>query len=99
MDKNTSPTLKRTFTGVVESDIQDKTIMVRVDRTAVHPKYKKRYTVSRKYPVHDPENRFSIGDNVTFVECRPLSKNKRWRAEYNGAAPSADKAEADKDSE
>jgi len=82
MENNTSKTLKRTFTGVVESDVQDKTIVVRVTRMVVHPKYKKRYKVSHKYPVHDPENRFVIGDEVTFVECRPLSRHKRWRVEY-----------------
>jgi small subunit ribosomal protein S17 len=69
----------RTFRGVVVSDAMDKTIVVRVDRTRVHPKYRKRYTVSRRYKVHDERNRYHVGDTVRFVECRPLSKEKRWR--------------------
>jgi small subunit ribosomal protein S17 len=69
----------RTFTGIVTSDKMDKTIVVRVDRTVVHPKYHKRYVRSRKYKVHDEKNEHKIGDVVTFVECRPLSRDKRWR--------------------
>ncbi len=67
------------MSGTVVSDKMDKTIMVRVDRTKLNSKYKMRFGVSRKYAVHDPENQFKIGDAVTFAECRPLSKNKRWR--------------------
>ncbi len=77
--QQTTKKVKRTFTGTVVSDKMDKTIVVRVDRTKVHPKYKKRYTVSKKYKVHDEENKFKIGDKVNFVECRPLSKDKRWK--------------------
>lgn len=69
----------RTFNGVVVSDAMDKTIVVRVDRTAIHPKYKKRYTVSRRYPVHDEKNQYHVGDTVIFCETRPLSRHKRWR--------------------
>ncbi len=71
--------ISRSFTGVVVSDRSDKTITVRVDSVKKHPKYQKRYTVSRKYRVHDENNDFKIGDKVSFVECRPLSKDKRWR--------------------
>lgn len=69
----------RTFRGVVVSDAMDKTIVVRIDRTATHPKYKKRYTVSRRYPVHDEKNQYHVGDSVVFCETRPLSRHKRWR--------------------
>lgn len=69
----------RTFYGSVESDRMDKTIVVRVDRTKIHPKYKKRYTVSRRYPVHDEKNQYHVGDEVKFCETRPLSRSKRWR--------------------
>lgn len=77
----TSPTQRqqRILAGIVVADAMDKTIVVRVDRVKVHPKYKKRYTVSRRYAVHDELNQHHIGDRVTFVECRPLSKTKRWR--------------------
>ena len=57
----------------------NKTVVVRVDRVKVHPKYKKQYKVSRRYHVHDEANSYHVGDSVTFVECRPLSKTKRWR--------------------
>lgn len=79
--KNTTAnkTIRRRFTGVVVSDRMDKTIVVRVDSPKMHAKYKKRYTTTQKYKVHDPENQFSVGDKVSFVECRPLSKDKRWR--------------------
>lgn len=69
----------RTFTGIVVSDVMDKTIVVRVSRTRMHPRYKKRYTVSRKYQVHDEKNAHAVGATVTFVETRPLSRHKRWR--------------------
>ena len=74
-----SEVIRRKFSGVVVSDKNAKTILVKVDTIKVHPKYKKRYTVSRKYKVHDEENKFKVGDKVSFVECRPLSRDKRWR--------------------
>ncbi|MFH1837967.1 MAG: 30S ribosomal protein S17 [Candidatus Kuenenbacteria bacterium] len=71
--------LKRTFQGIVVSDKMDKTIVVRVDRIKCHPKYKKRYKTSKRYKVHDSENKYKTGEKVTFIECRPLSKEKKWR--------------------
>jgi small subunit ribosomal protein S17 len=71
--------IRKKFSGVVVSDKSDKTIVVKVDTVKIHPKYKKRYTVSRKYKVHDEKNEFKTGDKVAFVECRPLSRDKRWR--------------------
>lgn len=75
--------LRKKFNGVVLSDKMDKTITVRVDKVKIHPKYKKRYTASKKYKVHDEKNQFKIDDKVTFEECRPMSKDKRWRVIYN----------------
>jgi small subunit ribosomal protein S17 len=72
-------TLSRQFTGVVVSAKNDKTIVVRVDSVKKHPKYQKRYVVSRRYKVHDEKNAYKVDDKVSFVECRPLSKDKRWR--------------------
>ncbi len=74
--------IRRTFTGKVVSDKMDKTIVVNVERTKIHPRYHKRYTVSKKYKVHDKKNQYKIGDKVKFIECRPLSKDKRWRVVY-----------------
>lgn len=71
--------ITRSFTGKVVSVKMNKTIVVLVERTVVHPRYHKRYTVSRRYPVHDEHGTSKVGEVVTFVECRPLSKTKRWR--------------------
>ncbi len=75
--------IKRKFQGMVVSDKMEKTLVVRVDRVKKHPKYKKRYTVSKKYKVHDEKRRFKQGDKVVFTECRPLSRDKKWRVLYN----------------
>lgn len=75
----TKRVIRRRLKGVVVSDKMDKTVVVRVDRTKLHPKYKKRYRVSRKFKAHDPQNQYTIGDAVEIVECRPLSRDKRWR--------------------
>jgi small subunit ribosomal protein S17 len=74
--------IKKKFNGIVTSDKMDKTIVVRVDFVKVHPKYKKRYTVSRKYKVHDEKNQYKEDDKVIFTECRPISKDKKWRVLY-----------------
>jgi len=70
---------QRTFRGTVVSDKMDKTIVVQVDHVRRHSKYEKQYTVSKKYKVHDEANAHKVGDVVEFIECRPLSKEKRWR--------------------
>lgn len=70
---------QRTLSGTVVSDKMEKTIVVRVDRTVVHPKYGKRYVRSQKYHVHDEKEEYHIGEAVSFKECRPYSKTKRWR--------------------
>lgn len=70
---------KRTHTGTVVSTAMSKTIVVQVDSIKTHPKYHKQYTRSKKYHVHDEKGTAKVGDKVTFVDCRPLSKTKRWR--------------------
>ncbi len=70
---------KRALQGVVISDKMDKTIVVRVDRLKWHSKYGKQYKVSKKYKVHDEKNEYKNGDKIIFNECRPISKDKRWR--------------------
>ncbi len=69
----------RQFTGKVVKTSEDKTIRVEVQVTKMHEKYRKQYTVTKKYAVHDEKSLAKIGDNVVFQECRPLSKSKRWR--------------------
>lgn len=70
---------KRSFVGQVVSTAMAKTIVARVERMKLHPKYKKFYKVSRNYPIHDEKKEAKVGDTVKFEECRPLSKTKRWR--------------------
>ena len=65
--------------GTVVSDKMDKTAVVAVSRPKKHPKYHKRYLVTKKYKVHDPENRVKEGDEVAFTSCRPVSRDKKWR--------------------
>jgi len=71
--------LRKTRTGTVVSDRQDKTLVVKVERRAPHPRYHKVVTHSKKYYVHDENNEARTGDVVEIMETRPLSKLKRWR--------------------
>lgn len=70
---------ERSFEGLVVSDKMDKTIVVLVESFKMHPVYKKRFKVSKRYKVHNENNEAKVGNVVRFVECRPLSKDKRWR--------------------
>ena len=65
--------------GIVVSDKADKTVVVLVTRFKEHPKYKKRYKISKRYKAHDEENKCKVGDEVTIQECKPISKDKKWR--------------------
>lgn len=71
--------IRKKFSGIVVSDKGDKTIVVKVESVKIHPKYKKRYTASAKYKVHDEKNEYKTGDKVSFIGCRPMSRDKRWR--------------------
>lgn len=64
--------------GVVVSDKMDKTVVVLVERLVQHPTYKKYVRQRKKYKAHDPDNRCRVGDQVSIVETRPLSREKRW---------------------
>ena len=65
--------------GVVVSAVNDKTIVVEVKERKPHPVYGKMMTVSKKFHAHDENNEAGVGDTVTIMETRPLSKMKRWR--------------------
>jgi small subunit ribosomal protein S17 len=69
---------KRTLQGVVVSDKQDKTVIVRVERRFTHPVMKKTVRRSNKFHAHDEKNEFAIGDLVWIEEHKPISKLKRW---------------------
>jgi small subunit ribosomal protein S17 len=79
MAKDLQKLSQKKFEGVVVSDKNDKTIVVKVSSTKSHPKYLKRYLFSKKYKVHDEKNEYKAGDRVIFIESRPLSRAKRWR--------------------
>ena len=73
-----STTFKRTLTGEVVSDKSLKTIVVKIERKTMHPKYNKFVTKSKKYHVHDEKEQASVGNVVTIIESKPHSKLKRW---------------------
>ncbi len=77
--ENSKKVINREFDGVVVGAKADKTISVLVKTVKVHSKYKKQYTVSKKYAVHDEKGQAKVGDIVKFAECRPISKTKKWR--------------------
>ncbi len=66
-------------TGVVISNKMDKTVVVEVSRTVMHPVYKKFVRRRKRFMAHDADNQCRIGDQVLIVETRPLSRNKNWR--------------------
>jgi small subunit ribosomal protein S17 len=68
-----------TQTGVVTSDVRDKTITVTLSYLARHPKYGKALRRCTKLHAHDEKNEAAVGDVVEIVECRPISKTKAWR--------------------
>lgn len=70
---------KRILVGKVISNKMDKTGVLSVERKPSHPLYGKFVKKTKKYKFHDEENICSIGDIVKIIECRPLSKHKRWR--------------------
>lgn len=69
---------RRILQGVVVSDKQDKTVIVRVERRMMHPIYKKFIRRSKKFAAHDENNVSKIGDVVRIRECAPISKSKKW---------------------
>lgn len=75
----TTRSRRKTFVGVVESNKMDKTIVIRIDRLVKHRAYGKYIKRSTKLAAHDPENTCNIGDKVSVMATRPVSKTKRWR--------------------
>jgi len=71
--------MAKTLTGIVTSDVADKTIAVTVTSRETHPIYGKQYTVTRKYAAHDENNTAKKGDKVTISETRPVSKRKSFK--------------------
>jgi small subunit ribosomal protein S17 len=72
-------THKREIQGTVIKQSGDKTYSILVERKIMHPRYRKYVKKHKKYLIHDEANSLGIGDLVTAVECRPLSKTKSFR--------------------
>ena len=81
---------KRILEGVVVSDKGDKTVVVRVERTLLHPVLKKTVRRSKRYHAHDEANAYKTGELARIIECAPKSKLKTWevlpKAEAEDAA-------------
>ena len=69
---------KKILKGKIINDKSNKTVIVLVKRKYSHPFYGKVITSSKKYHVHDEDNKFKIGDIVQIIESKPLSKKKKW---------------------
>jgi len=69
---------KRILEGLVVSDKGDKTVVVKVERTVLHPVLKKTVRVSKRYHAHDEANAFKSGEKIRIIECAPKSKLKTW---------------------
>ena len=74
---------KRILSGVVVSSNSNKTIVVDVTRRIKHKLYKKIIRQTKKYHVHDEKNEFNVGDTVSIIESRPISKLKKWKVISN----------------
>lgn len=82
IDVQKTKKMERVFVGIVVSTSMQKTLVVNVATMKQHPKYRKRYLHSKRYKVHDEKGQYQKGEKVRFVECRPLSREKRWRVLY-----------------
>jgi len=69
---------KRILKGKVVSDKSDKTVVVNVERRVRHSLYKKTITLSDKFHAHDETNKHKVGDKVSIIETKPISKKKSW---------------------
>ena len=78
---------RRVLQGIVVSDVNEKTVTVKVERRFTHPVYKKIIVRSKKYLAHDESNQVKAGERVKIRECRPMSKRKRWEVVAEAAAP------------
>ncbi len=74
----TSDKNSKTLQGVVVSDKMAKTVVVKIEHYKKHPRYGRFYKVSKKYKAHDEKGEFHIGDGVTIVESKPISKDKHF---------------------
>ncbi len=76
--------MRKQLIGKIISNKMQKTVVVEIERIKEHPKYKKRYKIDKKYKAHvaNPPaggGEYEIGDKVLIEECRPISKDKKWK--------------------
>ncbi len=76
---SSTTTKKQQLTGIVVSDKMDKTVVVKVDIRKRHFKYKKAYTISKRYKAHDENNEYKTGDKVVIESIRPMSREKKFK--------------------
>ncbi len=79
MKKTEQKKINKIFKGVVVSDKMDKTVVAAVDSYKTYSKYLKKFKFTKKYKVHDNENKHKCGDKVKFEQCKPVSKGKRFK--------------------
>ena len=70
---------KKILKGVIKSAKNNKTVVVEVERKFKHPFYEKVIKRSKKYHAHDEKNKYKEGDNISIIECNPISKKKKWK--------------------
>jgi small subunit ribosomal protein S17 len=75
----TKTKIPKRLQGIVASNKMQKTLVVRVSRLVQHPKYKKRFKISKRYKAHYEGGDYNVGDKVVIEETRPISKNKSWK--------------------
>lgn len=83
--------MSRILKGTIVSDKMNKTVVVEVSRMKKHPKYKKYYSVTKKFKAHDEEGQYHTGDKVLIQETKPLSKEKNWRVIGKALTPNEQK--------
>ena len=77
--ENSNQVKRQQITGTIVSDKMMKTVVVKVDIQKRHPKYKKIYTISKKFKAHDENNEYHTGDKVVIESIRPMSKEKKFK--------------------
>lgn len=78
-ENKTAPKKKKTFIGKVISNKMDKTAVIQIERTFLHAQYQKVVKRFTRLKAHDQENKCQVGDQVTIIETRPMSKEKHWK--------------------
>ena len=78
-ENKTAQKKKKTFIGKVISNKMDKTAVIQIERTFLHAQYQKVVKRFTRLKAHDQENKCQVGDQVTIIETRPMSKEKHWK--------------------